>query len=151
MRHALAQTHSHVRILSVVHLPYKSFTCEIHLDPLYYKRKKTYLMFVCRFGPNKTKQTTHNELFGTKNKTHISKLNSEPQTDIDMYHNYTFARLSNVWRWYTIMLLFDSCVSFWYTKSECGEYPRILCGILTIPNNIVMDWNDVMYAYLMLW
>ena len=28
--------------------------------------------------------------------------------------------------------------------SECGEYPRILCEILSVPHNIVMDMNYVM-------
>lgn len=34
-----------------------------------------------------------------------------------------------------------------YIQSECGEYPSILCGILPVPHNIVMDLDNVMYAY----
>ena len=28
---------------------------------------------------------------------------------------------------------------------ECGEYPKILCEILSIPHNNVMDLNNIMY------
>ena len=30
---------------------------------------------------------------------------------------------------------------------ECGEYPGILCGIVLVPQNIIMDLNNVMHAY----
>ena len=29
-------------------------------------------------------------------------------------------------------------------QSECGEYLRILHGIISVPHNIVMDLNNVM-------
>ena len=31
-----------------------------------------------------------------------------------------------------------------HIQSKCGEYPKILCGILLVPQNIVMDLNKVM-------
>ena len=34
--------------------------------------------------------------------------------------------------------------SFPDIQSECGEYPRVLRGILSLPHNIVMDLNNVM-------
>ena len=30
-----------------------------------------------------------------------------------------------------------------HIQSECGEYPRLLRGILSIPLNVVMDLNNV--------
>ena len=30
-----------------------------------------------------------------------------------------------------------------HIQSECGKYPRIFCGTLSIPHNIVMDLNNV--------
>ena len=32
-----------------------------------------------------------------------------------------------------------------HTQFECGKYLRILCGILSILRNIVMDMNNVMF------
>ena len=34
-----------------------------------------------------------------------------------------------------------------HVQFECGEYPGISCGILSIPHNIVMDLNNVMHIY----
>jgi hypothetical protein len=31
-----------------------------------------------------------------------------------------------------------------HIQYECWEYPEILCGILSIPQNIIMDLNNIM-------
>ena len=31
-------------------------------------------------------------------------------------------------------------------QSECGKNPKILCIILLVPHNVVMDVNNVMYV-----
>jgi hypothetical protein len=32
-----------------------------------------------------------------------------------------------------------------HIQSECGKHPRILCGIPSVPQHIVMDMNNVMH------
>ena len=36
---------------------------------------------------------------------------------------------------------------FPHIQTECGEYLGILCEILLVPQNIVMDLNNVMLTY----
>ena len=31
-----------------------------------------------------------------------------------------------------------------HIRSECEKYPGMLCGIMSVPRNIVMDLNNVM-------
>ena len=51
---------------------------------------------------------------------------------------------------HTIITLFRFITMFCGTKNiylECGEYPKILREILSVPQNIVMDLNNVMKCH----
>ena len=52
--------------------------------------------------------------------------------------SHPFASLSNVFKRIGIM----GVIQF-----ECGKYPKIFCGILSTPQNIVMDLNNVMLGH----
>ena len=41
-----------------------------------------------------------------------------------------------------------------HIQSECGEYPGIFCGILSVPHNIAVDMNNIMLpitSYILAW
>ena len=42
----------------------------------------------------------------------------------------------------TMLIFFCWCASAF--DSECGECPTILCGIFLVPQNIVMNMNNIM-------
>ena len=37
-----------------------------------------------------------------------------------------------------------------HIQFDCGKYPEILCGLLSVPQNIVKDLNNVMFIIIKL-
>ena len=56
--------------------------------------------------------------------------------NISQIHNKCYVEL----RVFHVVFL-DIC----HIQTECGEYPGIPCGILSVPHNNVTDMNNVMY------